>query len=178
MRPVFSPALLRAFFDYPHQMKVLFLVAAFLILYLMYKYARIEGFDPRLNVSPDLFKPSVTPGGTEEVSDLSPGGARDPAMEKIIESPGLPAMSVGEAESHWGEMTSQRCYKSDIGESLKPTRNYLQRTNNYIRSHPDDCSAPNHEFVGTFYKPFDGVGRTPAAGTHYPPSTQCAPIGF
>lgn len=139
--------------------------------------AQAEGF-AALNVSPSLFKAKVTPSGAEEPSDYSPGAAHDPLTEKIIESPGLPAMTVPEAESNWGKMTSQRCYKSDIGESLKLTRNYLQRTNNYMHIHPDDCSAPNHEFVGTFYKPFDGVGRTPATGTNYPPSTQCAPIGF
>lgn len=151
----------------------LVLVALFVgYMYLQYMAAKREGFD-NLNVSPSLFVPRVAPGGAEEASDLSPGGAMDPNTEKIIQSPGLPAMSVAEAESNWDRMTSQTCYKTDIGEALKLTRNYLQRTNNYKREHPDDCSAPNHEFVGTFYTPWDGVGRTPACGTEYPPSTQC-----
>lgn len=138
----------------------------------MYICYKTEGFVD-LNVSPSLFVAKVAPGGADEASDLTPGGAYDPTTEKIIESAALPTMSVGEAESNWGRMTSQACYKKDIGESLKLTRNYLQRTNNYARAHPDSCSAPNHEFVGTFYKPFDGVGRTPSCGTDYPPSTQC-----
>ena len=148
-----------------------------IVLFYFYARYRIEGFTPgdtRLNVSPSIFSSVVPPSGAEENSELSPGGANDPLTEKIIASAALPAMSVGEAESNWGKMTSQRCYKTDIGESLKLTRNYLQRTNNYVREHPDDCSAPNHEFLGTFYNPFDGVGRTPACGTDYPPSTQCA----
>jgi hypothetical protein len=161
-------------------MKAVYFILFVLVIGLAVMYTRYinEGFI-NLNVSPSLFVAKVAPGGYEEDSVLSPGVAMNPSTEKIIESAELPAMSVNEAESHWGNMTSQRCYKSDIGESLKLTRNYLQRTNNYKRQHPDDCSAPNHEFVGTFYKPFDGVGQIPATGTNYPPSTQCASVlGF
>jgi len=138
---------------------------ALLVFGLFSGYVRKEGF---LNVPNSLFVAKVTPGGNSDISAMSPG----PAMsgEKLLDT--LPAMSAQEAESHWAEMTSERCYRSDIGESLKKTRNLLQRTNNYKREHPDSCSAPNHEFVGTFYTPFDGVGRNPAKGTHYPPSTQ------
>jgi hypothetical protein len=156
---------------------LLFAIVAVALLGLYYRYKH-EGFVD-LNVSPSLFKARVAPGGYDEGSGLSPGGAMDPNTEKIIESSALPAMNIPEAESNWGKMTSERCFRSDIGEALKPTRNFLQRTNNYKREHPDDCSAPNHEFVGTFYNPFDGVGRTPACGADYPPSTQCAPaLGF
>lgn len=158
-------------------MSLLLIILVLIFIGALYFRYRSEGFVD-LNVSPSLFVAKVTPGGADERSTLSPGGAADINTEKLIASPGLPPMGVPEAESHWGEMTSQRCYKSDIGESLKLTRNYLQRTNNYMREHPDDCSAPNHEFVGTFYKPFDGVGRTPASGTKYPPSTQCGVLGL
>jgi hypothetical protein len=77
-------------------------------------------------------------------------------------------MSEAQAVGNWGKMTSEVCFRSDIGESLKKTRNYLQRTNNYQHLHPDSCSAPNHEFIGTFYTPFDGVGRYPSPGTNLP----------
>lgn len=147
-------------------------LAAAIVAFYYYMY-KVEGFAGGLNVSPSLFVPSVAPGGYDEGSSLSPGAAMNPITEKIIESPALPPMSIPEAESNFGKMTSERCFRTDIGESLKKTRNFLQRTNNYQRKHPDDCSAPNHEFVGTFYNPFDGVGRTPATGTAYPPSTQC-----
>jgi hypothetical protein len=150
------------------------LTGVILVIGLLYLYRRfkVEGF-VNLNVSPSLFVASVPPSGADDVSDLSPGAAMSPDTEKIIESAALPAMPMAEAEANWGKMNSQTCYKSDIGESLKLTRNYLQRTNNYERKHPDDCSAPNHEFVGTCYTPFDGVGRIPDCGTNYPPSTQC-----
>lgn len=150
------------------------LILVLLSLFFDYRIRAFEGFD---SVDPTAFKAKITPGGNAESSSLHPGGAFDPATEKIVESAALPAMSTLEAEANWGKMTSEVCYRSDIGESLKPTRNYLQRTNNYQRSHPDDCSAPNHEFVGTFYKPFDGVGDTPASGTNFPLSTAGCPTG-
>lgn len=132
----------------------------------------MEGFHNGDNVPQSAFIPKVTPGAAEDSSGLSPGAAFDTTTETIIENAKLKAMSLQQARANWGEMTSEKCYRSDIGESLKKTRNYLQRTNNYERSHPDSCSAPNHEFVGTFYTPFDGVGRTPNSGGDYPPSTQ------
>jgi len=118
---------------------------------------------------------AITPGGDDEISVLSPGSALSSSNEKLVESAALPAMSVEEAEANWGALTSEKCYRADIGESLKKTRNYLQRTNNYKRSHPDSCSAPSHELIGNFYKPTEGVGRYPLSGTHYPPSTQACP---
>ena len=118
---------------------------------------------------------SIIPGGNPESSRLSPGSAFDPISEYLVESSRYPAMKQVDANFNWGKMTSEHCYRSDIGESLKKTRNYLQRTNNYRHGHPDSCSAPNHEFVGTFYTPFDGVGRTPATGANYPPSTAECP---
>ncbi len=152
--------------------------AAFAVILVLFavvssrRAAQNEGFHNGDAVSPSLFVAKVTPGGAEEASDLSPGAAMDTGTEAILESGKLKAMPVAQARANLGEMTSQACYRADIGESLKKTRNYLQRTNNYQRTHPDSCSAPNHEFVGTFYTPFDGVGRTPASGADYPPSTQ------
>ena len=154
-------------------LKLLFgfgVAAAVFALFSLYSgYLRTEGF---LNVPNSLFVAKVTPGGYDDPTTMSPGGSA--GNEKLLTDT-LPAMDAKEAEAHWAEMTSERCYRSDIGESLKKTRNLLQRTNNYQREHPDSCSAPNHEFVGTFYTPFDGVGRNPAAGTKYPPSTQACP---
>ncbi len=88
--------------------------------------------------------------------------------EKLLTSDRLIPQSAEEADQNWGKLTSERCYRSDMGEALKPTRNFLQRTNNYQRSHPDSCSAPNHEMIGTFYRPHEGVGAMPASGLPYP----------
>jgi len=131
-----------------------------------------EGFD---DVPSAWFVPRLAPGGYEEESSLSPGPALSTTTETIVESAALPAMDLITARGNWAKMNSETCYRSDIGESLKKTRNYLQRTNNYVHTHPDSCSAPHHEFVGTFYTPFNGVGNKPACGTEFPVSTQCKP---
>lgn len=148
--------------------------AAVLFLFVMYSgYLKkreldLEAFQNESQVSLDA--PTVSPGAMDDRSGLSPEAVNAPG--RLIESAGLPGMSQIESLTNWGKMTSERCFRADIGESLKKTRNYLQRTNNYQRSHPDSCSAPYHEFVGTFYKPEDGVGLRPPAGTNYPESTQ------
>jgi hypothetical protein len=94
--------------------------------------------------------------------------------EKLLVSEALHPLSQTDAMENWSRMTSEKCFRTDAGEVLKPVGSFLQRTNNYKRTHPDDCSAPSHEFVGTFYKPHEGVGATPASGLPLPPSTQCA----
>jgi len=147
---------------------VLFAIA---LLYLYTGYLRTkeeEGFA-------DLPQGSSTivPGGSDERSAFAPGIAFDPSTELLVQSTKLPAMNMEESRSNYGKMTSQLCYTSDRGEPLKQLGNYLQRTNNYVRSHPDDCSAPNHELIGTFYSPFDGVGLTPEKGTSVPQSATC-----
>ncbi len=106
-----------------------------------------------------------TPEGHEEV-DAAP--IRTPSTEMILVSDRLIPQTPEEAQGNWSRMTSERCYRSDMGEVLKPTRNFLQRTNNYSRSHPDSCSAPNHEFIGTFYRPHEGIGATPESGMPLP----------
>lgn len=145
---------------------VFLLVVGFVMVGIPVFHPTKEGFDA---VPDTYFQPTVTPGGNEEASTLHPNAAMNPLTEKLASTPTMP---LEEAQANWGRMTSEQCYRSDIGESLKKTRNYLQRTNNYARSHPDDCSAPRHEFVGTFYTPFEGVGSNPASGGKYPASTQ------
>jgi hypothetical protein len=131
-----------------------------------------EGFD---DVPNSWFIPRIAPSGYEEESLNSPAPAFNQSVEKLVESSSLPAMDMMTARKKWAKMTSETCFRSDIGESLKRTRNYLQRTNNYKRTHPDSCSAPNHEFVGTFYTPWNGVGNKPSCGVNFPKSTQCYP---
>jgi hypothetical protein len=152
---------------------ILFAAVVIIIVGLfVYTRYRIERFmNP--TIPQELFVASVpATGGVAPAGGLSPADATAPTA--ILDA--VPAMDTATAEANWGQMTSERCYRTDIGESLKKTRNYLQRTNNYTHAHPDSCSAPNHELIGTFYTPFDGVGRTPATGLPYPPSTQCADV--
>lgn len=44
------------------------------------------------------------------------------------------------------------CSETDFEQRTNLTGNYLQRTNNYKRAFPDNCSTPLHEFVLSFYK--------------------------
>jgi len=152
---------------------ILFIMAV-ILAYSMYEKHKFR-WEAFTDVPADYFVPKTTPGGYDEEIHWSPGPAYNQLTEKLVESAALPAMKKRDALANWGEMTSERCYRTDIGEALKPTRNYLQRTNNYMRTHPDSCSAPNHEFVGTFYTPFDGVGNKPSCGTDFPKSTLCRP---
>lgn len=110
--------------------------------------------------------PEGIPMGTAATLEGAP--AKTVETEKLLTSDRLVPMGAEEADAAWGKLTSERCYRTDMGEVLKPTRNFLQRTNNYQRSHPDSCSAPNHEMIGTFYRPHEGVGATPATGLPYP----------
>ena len=142
-----------------------------LILYVFFSdYIQLNNQEGFVDVPADVFRSTIVPGGRDETSQLSPGST---ANELLAESVKLPAMDQEQARANWGRMTSETCYRSDKSEVLKKTRNFLQRTNNYQHSHPDSCSAPNHEFIGTFYKPFDGVGLTPENGQDIPPSSTC-----
>ena len=126
-----------------------------------YRRAAAEGFTATANTA----TAALTEGHAEPLQGAAGG---DVVTEKLLASPTLIPMTPQEANDSWGTMTSEKCYRSDVGEPLKKTRNFLQRTNNYSRSHPDSCSAPNHEFVGTFYRPHEGVGATPATGQPMP----------
>lgn len=45
------------------------------------------------------------------------------------------------------------CAETDFEWRTNKTGNYLQRTNNYKREFPDNCSGPLHELTLAFYKP-------------------------
>lgn len=51
------------------------------------------------------------------------------------------------------------CAETDFEERTMLTGNYLQRTNNYKREFPDNCTGPLHEFTLAFYK--NNVMRLP-----------------
>ena len=62
-------------------------------------------------------------------------------------------------------LTAGGCYVQNRANELQLGGQYAQRTNNYQRDYPDNCSAPLSEFVGSMYVPTDGVGLTvPCAG--------------
>jgi hypothetical protein len=128
-------------------------------------FNNIQGFEN----PPDVMNAINDAFGTNEQSKLSPGNAFSNSSEKLL-SDFIPIQSDSEAQNAWSKIPSETCLKYDDGEKLKPLANYYQRTNNYIRTHPDDCSAPFHEMVGTFYKPTLGVGKTAPSGLPLPGS--------
>lgn len=128
-----------------------------------------EGFELWKEIPRTPFLELTTPTGYPDQSGLSPGGSSAPYLP-------LPLALMGTelARSRFGSITSPICYSQDQSEPLRPVRNFLQRTNNYLRTHPDSCSAPNHEMVGTFYLPTDTIQPGAASGLPYPASTQCS----
>lgn len=123
-----------------------------------------QGFED-MGLSPEIYGPV----GKDEGSKLSPGDAFSTSNEKLL-SDFLKVESDSTSQKNWAKISSQRCLKHDEGEQLKPLANYYQRTNNYMRTHPDDCSAPFHEMIGTFYEPEFGVGKTIPTGLPLPGS--------
>jgi hypothetical protein len=64
------------------------------------------------------------------------------------------------------EYTAACCAAVDRAREMELGGQYTQRTNNYKRDYPDNCSAPLTELVGSVYAPKDGVGLTvPCAGS-------------
>jgi hypothetical protein len=109
----------------------------------------------------------MAPMGMDDPSKLSPGGALSLSTEKLL-SDFVPVQSEKDADAAWATIPSQTCLATDQREALNPSRSYYQRTNNYKRTHPDDCSAPFHEMLGTFYAPTLGVGATIPSGLPLP----------
>jgi hypothetical protein len=50
-------------------------------------------------------------------------------------------------------MTNRCCPETDFETRTELTGNYVQRTNNYKREYPDNCSAPFKELTLSFYEP-------------------------
>jgi len=138
-----------------------------LMQYMVLKSA--EGFEQWKEIPRTPFLETETPTGYADSTVMSPGSSSASYLALNLQP-----MGTEQARARFGGITSQICLAQDASEPLKPVHNYLQRTNNYKRDHPDSCSAPNHELIGTFYLPADAVQTTPPSGLPYPPSTQCA----
>lgn len=51
-----------------------------------------------------------------------------------------------------GNLRAACCAETDFEARTNLTGNYLQRTNNYKRNYPDNCTGPLHDFTMAFYK--------------------------
>lgn len=103
-------------------------------------------------------------------SFTSGGGSKDlesadmPAIADINNGPLLrDTMKVKTGLSGLG---ADACASQDRAREMEMGGQYVQRTNNYKRDYPDNCSAAITEFVDSIYEPRDGVGLTvPCAGS-------------
>jgi len=57
-----------------------------------------------------------------------------------------------------GTLDAASCAAIDQSREMELGGQYVQRTNNYRRQYPDNCSAPLTEFVGSVYKEKRDVG--------------------
>lgn len=94
--------------------------------------------------------PSGGVTGTPETTDVS--GPADASLNQprkpynLLEE--LPAAPRGSISC----LKASCCAETDFEWRTNQTGNFLQRTNNYKRDFPDNCSGPLHELTLAFYK--------------------------
>jgi hypothetical protein len=99
--------------------------------------------------------------GERPAADLGAGVEPDLA----IFGQGLPLADILAPATSLTRTTALACANEDRSRQTELGGQYVQRTNNYRREYPDNCSAPRSEFVGAIYAPKDGVGLSvPCAG--------------
>jgi hypothetical protein len=124
------------------------------------RFSRLEGF-----ASPE--KTEVAP--IEEKSKLSPDVAEDGPAHIIKD-----VLEITRPFNTFGTLTQQKCYEQDGNRVPEKLGDYTQRTNNYVHTYPDSCSAPYKELVGSFYAPREGsIGAPVPVGLKSPASTTC-----
>lgn len=72
---------------------------------------------------------------------------------------GLPLSDVFAVRTGVTTLDAPGCAAADAARQTELGGQYVQRTNNYRRDYPDDCSSLLSDFVGGFYEPkMGGVG--------------------
>ncbi len=105
---------------------------------------------------------SFTSGGGDGSKDLE--GADMPAIADINNGPLLRDMM--KVKTGLSGLSASACDAQDRSREMEMGGQYAQRTNNYRRDYPDNCSAAITEFIDSIYEPRDGVGLTvPCAGS-------------
>jgi hypothetical protein len=95
---------------------------------------------------------------------LAPSGGGSSTMEGIMndelqEFPnGQQVLLDRTLDVGLGNLGAAGCAAIDQSRELELDGQYVQRTNNYRRQYPDNCSAPLTEFVGSVYKEKRDVG--------------------
>lgn len=88
--------------------------------------------------------------GISEISEMAPGPAdiADQRQPYHLLRGVLPDAPTDVPSN----LNAKSCYESDFANRFQKTESYLQRTNNYKRASPDNCSAPLSVLVNSFYK--------------------------
>lgn len=87
------------------------------------------------------------------------GVTKPPSAEFADVHQGLPLSDFLLTGTGLSGLTADGCAKTDAARQMELGGQYVQRTNNYRREYPDNCSSPLSEFVGGFYEPKNGVGQ-------------------
>lgn len=82
-----------------------------------------------------------------------------PQTGAFPEGPQVALKDFIKVKSGLTSMSAISCAATDRARQGEVGGQYVQRTNNYRRDYPDNCSAPRSEFVGSVYEPI-GVGAS------------------
>ena len=128
--------------------------------------------DPRFKtVISEAFESSspTDPEPYTKVSQLSPD-IHDVGPANILKD----SIEVTRPFNVVGTLTQQQCYEQDGNRIPERLGDYTQRTNNYVHTYPDSCSAPFKELVGSFYAPREGaIGAPVPTGAKAPKRQNC-----
>lgn len=134
---------------------VALMLVALTALYAM-EMRRLHGPDLR---GVESFESGGGSGGSQDLE-----GADMPAIADINNGPLLRDMM--KVKTGLSGLSASACDAQDRSREMEMGGQYAQRTNNYRRDYPDNCSAAITEFVDSIYEPRDGVGLTvPCAGS-------------
>jgi hypothetical protein len=105
--------------------------------------------------------------GVESYMDYIGAASREPydiSPEIAAFGQGLPLADMLSVQERLNEVGYTGCGAQDESHILDLNGQYVQRTNNYRREYPDNCSAPLNEFVGAVYKPVAIGAKVPCGG--------------
>ena len=84
---------------------------------------------------------------------------KPPSAEFADVHQGLPLSDFLLTDTGLSGLTAGGCAAADATRQMELGGQYVQRTNNYRREYPDNCSSPLSEFVDGFYQPKNSVGQ-------------------
>jgi hypothetical protein len=87
-----------------------------------------------------------------------------PNAEAFPEGPQVALKDFMKVKTGLTSMSAKSCMDEDKARQSEVGGQYVQRTNNYRRDYPDNCSASRSEFVGSVYEPVAVGASVPCDG--------------